>query len=424
MVQGCDIAVIGGGPAGLAAAEILAASGRTVTLYDRMPSLGRKLLMAGRGGLNLTHSEPLPAFLGRYHPAQSLTGAIRAFPPDALRQWCAELGQPTFVGSSGRVFPESFKASPLLRAWLARLGDHGVAIRPRHRLTGIADGALTFDTPEGDLIVRTTATLLALGGASWPRLGSDGAWVPLLEGLGVPVAPLRPANAGFACAWSDTFRERHAGTPLKRIALTFAGETVPGEAIVTRTGLEGGAVYALSRPLREAILAEGAARLVVDLRPDLDVEALAARLAKGRKGDSLSARLRKAAGLSPVAIGLMREAAGAALPADPGALARLIKAAPLTLTGMMGLDRAISTAGGVDLGALDGNAMLRARPGLFLAGEMLDWEAPTGGYLLQGSIAGGRAAAGGMLHWLADQGLAQKPTRPVASDGQDAPSPS
>lgn len=424
MVQGCDIAVVGGGPAGLAAAEILAASGRTVTLYDRMPSLGRKLLMAGRGGLNLTHSEPLAAFLARYHPPQSLTGAVEAFPPQALRHWCAGLGEATFVGSSGRVFPESFKASPLLRAWLARLGEHGVAIRTRHRLVGLGDGDLTFETPEGDLTVAPAATLLALGGASWPRLGSDGAWVPLLEGLGVAVSPLRPANAGFSCTWSDLFRERHAGTPLKRVALTFCGQTVPGEAIVTRAGLEGGAVYALSRRLREAILAEGAARLVVDLRPDLGIEALAARLAGGRKGDSLSARLRKAAGLPPVAIGLMREAAGAALPAEPTALARLIKATPLTLTGMMGLDRAISTAGGVDLRALDGNAMLLARPGLFLAGEMLDWEAPTGGYLLQGAIAGGRAAAEGMLRWLADQGLAQNPTRPADSDGQDAPSPS
>lgn len=424
MVQGCDIAVIGGGPAGLAAAELIAAPGRTVTLYDRMPSLGRKLLMAGRGGLNLTHSEPLPAFLARYHPAGSLTEAVEAFPPQALRDWCAGLGQPTFVGSSGRVFPESFKASPLLRAWLARLGEHGVAIRTRHRLTGIGDGTLTFDTPEGGLTVRPAATLLALGGASWPRLGADGAWVPLLEGLGVAVSALRPANAGFACAWSDTFRDRHAGTPLKRVALTFGGQTVPGEAIVTRAGLEGGAVYALSRRLREAILAEGTARLVVDLRPDLSMAALTERLSGGRKGDSLSARLRKAAGLPPVAIGLMREAAGAALPAEPAALARLIKAAPLTLTGMMGLDRAISTAGGVDLGALDGNAMLRARPSLFLAGEMLDWEAPTGGYLLQGSIASGRAAAMGMLRWLGGQGLVQNPTRPVASDGQEAPSPS
>jgi uncharacterized flavoprotein (TIGR03862 family) len=394
------IAVVGGGPAGLAAAEVLAAAGHAVTVYDRMPSLGRKLLMAGRGGLNLTHSEPLTAFLGRYHPPGSLDRTVEAYPPEALRAWCDGLGEPTFVGSSGRVFPESFKASPLLRGWLARLDGLGVALRPRHRLTGIEGDALAFDTPEGPLTVRPAATLLALGGASWPRLGSDGAWVPLLEGLGIPVSPLRPANAGFAVAWSAPFLERHAGTPLKRVALTFAGHTVRGEAVVTKAGIEGGAVYALSRLLREAVDGQGSARLLIDLRPDLTEAALACRLAGGRKGDSLSARLRKAAGLAPVAIGLMREAAGAAPPAGPAALARLIKAAPVALTGTMGLDRAISTAGGVALPALDARSMVRDKPGLFLAGEMLDWEAPTGGYLLQGAIAGGRAAAGGMLAWL------------------------
>ncbi len=289
-----EIAVVGGGPAGLAAAEVLASAGRHVTIYDRMPSLGRKFLMAGRGGLNLTHSEPLPAFLARYHPEGSLSGAIGRFPPTALRAWCEGLGQPTFVGSSGRVFPDSFKASPLLRAWLTRLEGSGVTIRTRHRLTGLGDGDLHFDTADGPLTVRPRAALLALGGASWPRLGSDGAWVPLLEGLGVPVAPLRPTNAGFAVAWSPVFRERHAGTPLKRVALRAAGQTVRGEAVITRDGIEGGAVYALSRLLREAIAANGSARLVVDLRPDVDEAAIAARLSRSRAGDSLSARLRKA----------------------------------------------------------------------------------------------------------------------------------
>jgi hypothetical protein len=407
MAEGHEIAVVGGGPAGLAAAEVLADAGRAVTVYDRMPSLGRKLLMAGRGGLNLTHSEALPDFLARYHPAGSLDAAVEAFPPEALRAWCEGLGEPTFVGSSGRVFPESFKASPLLRAWLARLTERDVAIRPRHRLIALGDGTLTFEAPEGTRTVRAGATLLALGGASWPRLGSDGAWVPLLEGLGVGVTPLRPANAGFALDWSETFRERHAGTPLKRVALTFAGRTVRGEAVVTRQGLEGGAVYALSRLLREAVAREGSARLILDLRPDLDASSLAARLGRSRTGDSLSARLRKAAGLAPVAVGLLREAAGTALPTEPAILAGLIKATPLTLTGTMGLDRAISTAGGVALSSLDGQAMLRDRPGLFVAGEMLDWEAPTGGYLLQGAIAGGRAAAGGMLAWLESRGISK-----------------
>ncbi|MDP4002841.1 TIGR03862 family flavoprotein [Methylobacterium sp. NEAU K] len=394
-----DIAIVGGGPAGLAAAEVLAQAGRAVTVYDRMPSVARKLLIAGRGGLNLTHSEPRAAFLARYHPAGHLDAAIAAFPPEALRDWCADLGEPTFVGSSGRVFPESFKASPLLRAWLARLDRLGVRIRTRYRLTAIAEG-LHFETPDGPAEIRPRAALLALGGASWPRLGSDGRWVPLLEGLGVEVAPLEPANAGFAVAWSTLFRERFAGVPLKRVALACDGTTVRGEAVITASGIEGGAVYALSRVLREAIAARGRARLVVDLRPDLAREALARRLSGARPGDSAATRLRKAAGLSPVAASLLREAAGAALPAEPEALAGLIKAAPLDLTASAPIERAISTAGGVRLDALDGRAMLRARPGLFLAGEMLDWEAPTGGYLLQGAFAGGRAAAAGMLDWL------------------------
>lgn len=397
------VAVVGGGPAGLAAAEVLAAAGRSVTVYERMPSPGRKLLMAGRGGLNLTHGEPLEAFLGRYHPAGSLDAAITAFPPDALRAWCANLGEPTFVGSSGRVFPKSFKASPLLRAWLARLDGLGVAIRTRHRLVGLGPDLL-FVAPDGPVRVRPAATLLALGGASWPRLGSDGSWVPLLEGLGAEVAPLRPANAGFAVAWSAVFRERFSGAPLKRVALAFGDAAVRGEALVTADGLEGGAVYALSRPLREAVESDGHARLRVDLRPDLTREDLARRLSAARPGDSTSARLRKAAGLSPVAAGLLREAAGTALPADADKLAGLIKAAPLTLTASAPIARAISTAGGVRLSGLDDRAMLRGHPGLFLAGEILDWEAPTGGYLLQGAVSGGRAAAAGMLDWLAETG--------------------
>jgi uncharacterized flavoprotein (TIGR03862 family) len=396
------LAVVGGGPAGLAAAELLAGSGRTVTVYERMPSPARRLLMAGRGGLNITHSEPLPAFLGRYHPAGILDAAIRAFPPQALRDWCAALGEPTFVGSSGRVFPKRFKASPLLRAWLTRLESRGVRIRTRHRLVAIEGRSLVFETPEGPVRHAPEAALLALGGASWPRLGADGSWVPLLTGLGAPVSALRPANVGFRVAWSEVFRTRFAGEPVKRVGLSVGGRAVLGEMVVTRTGLEGGAVYALSRILREAAAAEGTAELTLDLRPDLAADALAQRLAAQRPGESLANRLRKGAGLAPVAAGLLRESAGGPLPADPAALAARIKAAPLRIDGPEPIDRAISTAGG--LGGLDARFMLRDRPGLFAAGEMLDWEAPTGGYLLQGAFASGRAAAAGMLAWLDETG--------------------
>lgn len=395
-----DIAIVGGGPAGLAAAEVLAGAGWPVTVYDRMPSVGRKLLIAGRGGLNLTHSEPLADFLARYHPAHpSLLAAIEAFPPQALRVWCEGLGQATFVGSSGRVFPESFKASPLLRAWLARLDASGVRIRTRHCLVGLEPEALSFASPDGPLVVRPRAALLALGGASWPRLGSDGAWVPLLTEEGIAVAPLKPANVGFAVAWSAHFSGRFAGEPLKRIAARIGAVTARGEAVATADGLEGGVIYALSRPIREAIERDGAAELILDLRPDLEAGALAARLARTRPGESLSTRLRKAAGLGPVAAGLLREAHANALPTEAGALAAAIKAAPLRLRAAAPIARAISTAGGVAFAGLDDRFMLRARPGTFVAGEMLDWEAPTGGYLLQAAFAVGRAAADGMIDW-------------------------
>jgi uncharacterized flavoprotein (TIGR03862 family) len=402
--QNFRAAVIGGGPAGLMAAEVMAQAGLAVTVFDRMPSFGRKLLMAGRGGLNITHSEPMPRFLPRYGAAAEwLAPLLEAFPPNTLREWCAALGQPTFTGSSGRVFPEAMKASPLLRAWLAKLQALGVRLVPRACWTGWEHNRLRF--ADGTLHAAD-AVVLALGGASWPRLGADGGWTALLPDLNI--APLRPANCGFKIAWSAHFAERFAGTPLKRITLSCASRTVPGELMLTSDGIEGGAVYALSAPAREAIAREGGAELRLDLRPDLSLETLTARLV-GAGRESLSNSLRKRAGLSPAAIGLVREArltelvreARHAAPAPASALAGLIKSLPLRLLAPAGLARAISTAGGIQLAELDEHLMLRRRPGVFAAGEMLDWEAPTGGYLLQACLATGRAAGQGVLAWRA-----------------------
>jgi uncharacterized flavoprotein (TIGR03862 family) len=401
-----NVAIIGAGPAGLMAAEVLAQGGARVTVYDAMASAGRKFLMAGRGGLNLTHSEPLPQFLARYREvAPKLEAAIAAFPPDALRDWSAALGQPTFIGSSGRVFPEAFKASPLLRAWLRRLDASGVRFALRHRLTGWDDnGRLVFQTPDGPRAIEARATVLALGGASWPRLGSDGAWVEMLAARSVKLSPLRPANCGFIVAWSDVFRDRFEGQPLKSVALTFGSTTVRGEAVVTRNGIEGGAIYALSAELREAIIKSGEAVLSVALRPNLDAKDLIARLSVPRGKQSFANYLRKAAQLPPVAIGLLQEAAigsrvqlSSLAPAD---LAHLINAIPIRLSGVAPIARAISTAGGISFDDLDADFMLRRLPGVFAAGEMLDWEAPTGGYLLQASFATGAAAGKGALKWL------------------------
>lgn len=392
--------IIGAGPAGLMAAERLAAAGLAVVVHEAMPSPSRKLLMAGRGGLNLTHTEAMPGFLDRYGAA-SLTIApwLERFSPTDLIGWAEGLGQATFVGSSGRVFPRTMKASPLLRAWLARLSAAGVAPRTRSRWTGFDGERLTFDTPDGPRTERPDAVVLALGGASWPRLGSDGAWRPWLEARGVTVSPFRPSNVGFDLTWSAIFADRFAGQPLKPVALSHGDRTVRGEAMITRYGLEGGAVYSLSAGLRDAIDRDGTATLTVDLRPDLTIEALAARLAKPRGKDSVTNWLRKAAGLSPVAVGLLREIPGD-LPMGADKLARRIKAVRLTLTGVQGLERAISSAGGVALDQIDDGLMLKALPGVFVAGEMLDWEAPTGGYLLQASMASGAAAAAGVIRWL------------------------
>ncbi|MFK4540090.1 putative flavoprotein (TIGR03862 family) [Bradyrhizobium ottawaense] len=389
------------------AAEVQAQGGARVTVYDAMPSAGRKFLMAGRGGLNLTHSEPLSEFMARYREAApKLQATIEAFSPEALRAWSEALGEPTFVGTSGRVFPKAFKASPLLRAWLRRLDASGVRFAFRHRWTGWDDeGRLVFRAPDGVAVVTANATVLALGGASWPRLGSDGSWADILAAKGVAISKLRPANSGFTVAWSDVFRDRFEGQPLKGVALTIGAHTVRGEAMITRSGIEGGAIYALSAELREAVPSLGPATLSIALRPDLDAAALTTRLSGTRGKQSLANFLRKAAQLSPVGIGLMQEAAivsGRPLAAfSPAELAHLINAIPVQLTGVAPIDRAISTAGGITFDELDGSFMLRKLPGVFAAGEMLDWEAPTGGYLLQASFATGAAAGRGVLAWLA-----------------------
>jgi uncharacterized flavoprotein (TIGR03862 family) len=393
------IAVIGAGPTGLMAAEVLARGGRSVTVFDHMPSAGRKLLMAGRGGLNLTHTEPLEVFLARYgEAAPRLAPAIRAFPPEALRGWAESLGQSLFVGSSGRVFPRAMKASPLLRAWLRRLSEAGVRFAFHHRWQGFGPGTQTL-LFEGLPSVAAEGVVLALGGASWPRLGSDGGWAPHLAERGVILAPFAPANCGFTVDWTEMLRQRFAGTPLKSVALQWRGLVSRGDAMVTAYGIEGGAVYTLSAALRDAIAAHGEAQITLDLRPDLPEAALAGKLRALRPRDSLSTGLRRTLSLAPVAINLLREAASPP-PRDAAALAALIKAVPLRLTGSQGLDRAISSAGGVTWDEVDDRFMLRRLPSVFLAGEMLDWEAPTGGYLLQACMATGSAAGHGMLEWL------------------------
>jgi hypothetical protein len=400
------VAIIGAGPAGLMAAEVLAQGGIGVAVYDAMPSAGRKFLMAGRGGLNLTHSEALPEFLQRYRAAKPhLAPAIEAFPPDALRAWSEALGQPTFVGSSGRLFPEAFKASPLLRAWLRRLDALGVKFKLRHRWTGWdQNGKLLFQTADGQHRVGASATVLALGGASWPRLGSDGGWVKTLAARGVVVAPLLPSNCAFGVRWSPVFQERHAGHPLKNIALRFGDSTVRGEVMLTQTGIEGGAVYALSAPLREEIRNHGSALVFVALRPDMATAELTARLSAARGKSSLATHLRRKLKLAPAAIGLIQEAALALdhpltlMPIDE--LAVNVNSVPVLLTGIAPIARAISIAGGISFDELDADFMIRRLPGVFAAGEMLDWEAPTGGYLLQASFATGAAAGRGALRYL------------------------
>jgi uncharacterized flavoprotein (TIGR03862 family) len=392
------VAIIGGGPAGLMAAEILAGAGSIVTVYEKKPSLGRKFLMAGRGGLNLTHSEPLDVFLDRYGKAKRwLEPAIRAFTPDDLRKWCEGLGEETFIGSSGRVFPKSMKASPLLRAWQARLQKLGVTFNFNRTWLGWEGDALVFTNAHGAKeTAKPDMTLLAVGGASWPKLGSGGEWVKYLAEKGVSISPFIPANCGFTVAWSEIFKTKYAGQPLKPLALTFGGQTVQGEAMLSEKGIEGGAVYALSSKLRDHIAQHGPAILNIDLKPNVPLEEVAKNLSAPRRGLTLSNFLRREAGLSPAAIALLQENR-AAQTMDAAQLAALVKSYPLKLEAPFGIDRAISSGGGIVQGEVDGGFMLKKLPGVYVAGEMLDWEAPTGGYLLQATFSTAVAAAKAMI---------------------------
>ncbi len=396
------IAIIGAGPAGLMAADALTQAGLAVDIYDAMPSAGRKFLMAGKGGMNITHAEPLPDFLARYGSSRSrLQPVLEAFPPDALRAWIHELGIATFVGTSGRVFPVDMKAAPLLRAWLHRLRERGAYFHMRHRWQGWdGNGALLFSTPSGMQPVRADAVVLALGGASWPQLGADGSWVPLLAQQGIHIAPLRPSNCGFEVSWSSHLRERQAGQPLKGIAATFNGVRKRGECVITEYGIEGSLVYAFSPDLRDAIERDGSATLLLDLLPDLDMQRIRNEAAHPRGSRSLSSHLQSRLGLSGAKAMLPREILDSAQMADPLSLAQTLKAFPLVLRAPRPLAEAISSAGGVLLEMLDERLMLRAMPGIFCAGEMLDWEAPTGGYLLTACFATGQAAGNGVLSWL------------------------
>lgn len=399
--------VIGGGPAGLMAAERLRAAGCAVDLFDAKGSVGRKFLIAGKGGLNLSHSEPRPAFDRRYAGRAAEVGRwLDRFDGDALRAWARGLGVETFVGSSGRVFPSDLKAAPLLRGWVRRLRESGVRMHMQHRCLGWdGAGALRFATPAGELRVRAQATVFALGGGSWAKLGSDGAWVDWLRARGVEVAPLAPANCGFEAAWSAGFVERHAGAPIKPVALCLRlpdGQVLhrQGELIATRHGIEGGLAYALSAPIRECIAREGAAEVRLDLLPGRSFEDVQAALSVDRRGRSLSEHLRRRLGLTGVRTALLRECIAPDDLADPLRLASGIKSLPLRLTATRPLDEAISSAGGVRFESLDENLMIRALPGVYCCGEMLDWEAPTGGYLLTACFASGAVAGDAAAQWL------------------------
>ena len=392
------------------AAEVLGAGGMQVDLYEHMPSVGRKLLLAGRSGLNLTNSEPIDEMVARFGPASVLRNAVRQFPPTALREWAAGLGEPTYIGSSRRVFPTSFRATPLLRAWLARLTQQGVHIHVRHRWLGWGTDAAgrpdptthLFRTASGDVIERRSDIMvLALGGASWPRVGSDGGWVPHVRAAGVEVSTLRPANCGLFLEWSRVFSEQFAGVPVKNVRVSAGSSTARGDIMVTTRGLESGPIYMVSAEARDMVDRDGRCTVSIDLHPDLTLDVVEERLASRRPKDSTTTFLRRSLGLSPAAIALLREATGNHLPSGPTDLAALIKGVPLAVRSVAPIERAISTAGGVSFDEIDDRFMIRRLPGTFIAGEMLDWEAPTGGYLLQASFSTAVAAAHGALAWLA-----------------------
>jgi uncharacterized flavoprotein (TIGR03862 family) len=396
---------MGGGPAGLMTAEIICQRGVKVDVYDSMSSLGRKFLMAGKSGLNITHAEPFERFVSRYgNRQQQIEPMLRRFGPSELRQWVHGLGIETFVGTSGRVFPVGMKASPLLRAWLKRLADSGVTFHLRHKWRGWThDNALRFESPEGEKTTNSDAVVLALGGGSWSRLGSDGAWVPWLEQAGAGVAPLQPSNCGFDVDWSPHFRERFDGHPVKSVVLSFGEFHQQGEFIITKEGVEGGLIYAASALLRDEIAAEGRAVMTLDLAPDRSIEWLVRRLSKPRGSRTMAAHLDKAVNIKSVKAGLLREFLSKDDFANVERLAYFIKNLSVPLLRPRPLDEAISSAGGVTFESLDEHLMLRSMPGVFCAGEMLDWEAPTGGYLLTACFASGYAAGNGVLEWLESQ---------------------
>lgn len=404
------VAVVGGGPAGLMAAEVLSAQGIVVDLYEARASVGRKFLLAGKGGLNITHSEAADNFVSRYRERSTEVGRwLDHFDAQALRRWCSGLGIDTFVGSSGRVFPTGMKAAPLLRTWLTRLRTSGVRFHVRHHWTGWdAGGNACFVTPDGQVSTNADALLLAAGGASWPQLGSDGLWVSTLAARGVDISPLRAANCGFDLAWSPHFSDRHAGDPVKNISIAFVdadGHRIErrGECLISAHGLEGSLIYALSAPLRDSIERAGYCDLTLDLLPAFDAARVRDEVAHPRGSRSLSSHLASRLGLSGVKLGLLHEVLDKSAMTHPERIASAIKSLPLRLLRTRPLAEAISTAGGVRLEALNDRLMLKALPGVFCAGEMLDWEAPTGGYLLTATMASGRLAADGIVRWLQDE---------------------